>query len=709
MATQPTNNPVPSESPRDLKFNAGKIDEFVTSLVNTYLDRFGNEHYTIEGLRWLAQQAIAEFGWIPVGTFHAGATLTLPNQLLKDTTDGEYYRWDGTFPKTVPAGSTPSSSGGVGTGAWLSVGDATVRQWVKANYDESTYQQIQTGNFATGTTVTSKFQTVYYPTDSHWYRYLGTIPSGGLVVAPNSSPDSSWENVDTQQIISLRKLNELSTQSIAGYIGVNIDMPVAVKDSDNQGAIVSAGVTIRNDLPTQNAVKTSKIQSAFRLDGDNISLIGLRGVGSAAADNSATSEFITSRMAWSQGRRLKNISIKDVYTNGQTTAVHLLGVDGATVKNIESENMKYSPTTLNSAGGYCILIGGGTNGVIIDGIKHTLRAGADRHALYISNTLPFVDVATSGWYNVKVSNVYCDWRENTDSNGIFAMSPVHLRAGKGFSIDGLTAIGRIGTAVDLENQHGLISDVTIRNVVARDAVSYSNGTLTDTGVIRLGYNQYTFGIDNVSISGCDLKIKRGTGMATNSDHCVLVDRATDISITDNKLTTETGSSILVRDSSNVTIDRISDTLVDSTSSLPVVELINCSNVYIGNIKTNRGTIASDKTVTFSGSCTDITCAFPRVIAFTVTNGVVSSVSDRWSMLSATPSFSGNTIVVSLLPHVTQQAADGCRLQLDTISTTGIVKSSSASKSISIGCVNTTTGAGVASNTVTMRVEVHFSR
>ncbi|EOJ6040688.1 hypothetical protein ACM36E_001789 [Cronobacter sakazakii] len=709
MATQPTNNPVPSESPRDLKFNAGKIDEFVTSLVNTYLDRFGNEHYTIEGLRWLAQQAIAEFGWIPVGTFQAGATLTLPNQLLKDTTDGEYYRWDGTFQKTVPAGSTPSSSGGVGTGAWLSVGDATVRQWVKANYDESTYQQIQTGNFATGTTVISKFQTVYYPTDSHWYRYLGTIPSGGFVVAPNSSPDSSWENVDTQQIISLRKLNELSTQSIAGYIGVNIDMPVSVKDSDNQGAIVSAGVTIRNDLPTQNAVKTSKIQSAFRLDGDNISLIGLRGVGSAAADNSATSEFITSRMAWSQGRRLKNISIKDVYTNGQTTAVHLLGVDGATVKNIESENMKYSPTTLNSAGGYCILIGGGTNGVIIDGIKHTLRAGADRHALYISNTLPFVDVATSGWYNVKVSNVYCDWRENTDSNGIFAMSPVHLRAGKGFSIDGLTAIGRIGTAVDLENQHGLISDVTIRNVVARDAVSYSNGTLTDTGVIRLGYNQYTFGIDNVSISGCDLKIKRGTGMATNSDHCVLVDRATDISITDNKLTTETGSSILVRDSSNVTIDRISDTLVDSTSSLPVVELINCSNVYIGNIKTNRGTIASDKTVTFSGSCTDITCAFPRVIAFTVTNGVVSSVSDRWSMLSATPSFSGNTIVVSLLPHVTQQAADGCRLQMDTISTTGIVKSSSASKSISIGCVNTTTGAGVASNTVTMRVEVHFSR
>lgn len=59
MATRPTQNSVPSESPRDLKFNAGKNDEFVTLLVNTYIDRLGNEHYTIEGLRWLAQQAIA--------------------------------------------------------------------------------------------------------------------------------------------------------------------------------------------------------------------------------------------------------------------------------------------------------------------------------------------------------------------------------------------------------------------------------------------------------------------------------------------------------------------------------------------------------------------------------------------------------------------------------------------------------------------------
>lgn len=136
MATQPTNIPVPSGSPRDLKFNAGKIDEFVTSMALKYIDRFGGEHYTIEGLRWLAQQAITEFGWVPLGTFQAGATLTEANQILKDETDGEYYRWDGSFlpsGKIVPSGSTPSSSGGVGVGAWISVGDSALRSMLASS------------------------------------------------------------------------------------------------------------------------------------------------------------------------------------------------------------------------------------------------------------------------------------------------------------------------------------------------------------------------------------------------------------------------------------------------------------------------------------------------------------------------------------------------------------------------------------------------
>ncbi|MDU7480407.1 MAG: hypothetical protein E7K90_03290 [Hafnia alvei] len=130
MATQPTNLPVPSESPRDLKFNAGKIDEFVTSPEQKYIDRFGDEHYTIEGINNLAQQVMNSFGYITLTdvSFTIGATITKPNEVLFNEANGEYYKWTGSFAsgsKVVPPNSTPESTGGIGAGAWLSVGDAT--------------------------------------------------------------------------------------------------------------------------------------------------------------------------------------------------------------------------------------------------------------------------------------------------------------------------------------------------------------------------------------------------------------------------------------------------------------------------------------------------------------------------------------------------------------------------------------------------------
>ena len=127
MATTPTNKPIPSEDPRDLKFNAGKIDEVVTSNAHYYTDRFGVRRFTIAGFQYTAEEAIRNYGYITMDSFEDGATLTLPNQVLRYEATGEYYRWDGEFPKTVSAGSTPEASGGVGIGAWVSVGDASLR------------------------------------------------------------------------------------------------------------------------------------------------------------------------------------------------------------------------------------------------------------------------------------------------------------------------------------------------------------------------------------------------------------------------------------------------------------------------------------------------------------------------------------------------------------------------------------------------------
>lgn len=101
MATTPTNKPIPSEDPRDLKFNAGKIDEVISGTNHYYTDRFGARRWTVAGFQQAAEEAIRNYGYIPMDSFEDGATLTLPNQVLRYEVTGEYYRWDGEFPKSV--------------------------------------------------------------------------------------------------------------------------------------------------------------------------------------------------------------------------------------------------------------------------------------------------------------------------------------------------------------------------------------------------------------------------------------------------------------------------------------------------------------------------------------------------------------------------------------------------------------------------------
>ena len=61
--------------------------------------------------------------------FSDGGTVESPSQqvLYINGSDVKSYVWTGSFPKTIPVGSTPETSGGVGLGAWVSVGDASLR------------------------------------------------------------------------------------------------------------------------------------------------------------------------------------------------------------------------------------------------------------------------------------------------------------------------------------------------------------------------------------------------------------------------------------------------------------------------------------------------------------------------------------------------------------------------------------------------------
>lgn len=149
MATTPTQLPIPSEKPQDLKFNAGKIDEFVTSMGWTYTDRFGVKHYTIEGVRHIAELGfsaqllsqeqrfnlfIQNSGYEVIGDYEDGpVTITEYNQLI---------RYDGELWKIIAATDIPFTTTGNNASSWIidsahlvSVGDAALRQNLYSDED----------------------------------------------------------------------------------------------------------------------------------------------------------------------------------------------------------------------------------------------------------------------------------------------------------------------------------------------------------------------------------------------------------------------------------------------------------------------------------------------------------------------------------------------------------------------------------------------
>lgn len=116
--TYNTGNPIGSSDARDRSDNSENLDLAVNSLSQTFVDRFGVTRDTLEGI-------YQKSAYYRAGTFDAGYTLTNNRQTL--AYGNVEYSWSGVFPKVVPAGSTPATTGGVGAGAWVDRTDVTLR------------------------------------------------------------------------------------------------------------------------------------------------------------------------------------------------------------------------------------------------------------------------------------------------------------------------------------------------------------------------------------------------------------------------------------------------------------------------------------------------------------------------------------------------------------------------------------------------------
>lgn len=486
MATQPTKLPVPSETPRDLKFNAGKIDEFVTSTAHTYIDRFGVQHWTIAGIEYTAAQAISQFGYIAMDSFQAGAMLTLPNQVLRDTSTGEYYRWDGALPKDVPAGSSPDSTGGKGAGAWISVGDASLRS--DLNLDSGS-ALIRTDNGETldsrigKSSADSFFYTSYYKSATSPFEALklaiadAKLYAGGVPTIINSHSNIEFtEGITIDFRCNIDMGNATITSTMVGGALIKLTGAQRIEIGNFEMVGSGTGNTTRAFWANNAALFTlydAKIRGfkenvwidgvsyghyLTRVDAGNPVSRGIYCVADTCAESYWTDVYIGMNAAWCIST---TIGI-EMYASSATDTGAFYWVNVLSVTNYAAGARTGTGIYLNGSSfqGTCPIewLGGGADGApIAQGLK----------GLVIRN-----------WAQVKCVKV---WTSNTEINVADTPSFIGGNCATGFTLKGaLRNPVFVGVrCVDAATAFILDSTLTIAGYIRESATVYGNAIADD--------------------------------------------------------------------------------------------------------------------------------------------------------------------------------------------------------------------------------------
>ena len=485
MATTPTQKSVPSESPIDLKFNAGKIDEFVTSFSQWYVDRFGVQHYTIEGLKQLVLQQIYNLGWNLKGTFQGGGTVTAAGDLLQDTASLIWYRWDdlSTLPKTVPSGSTPASAGGTGPGKWQPVEVSDVLRKDLAAADG--FKLI--GRCATVAALRLVEPTINKQMISLVEYASGTGYGGGILWYDNTDTTSADNGVDVFVTTGGKRWKRLSSRiTLLDACGVpGTDSSVALQrlvDAKKgklvvipEGEFIVAGITLNN---------SSYNNTHFQCEG----IMKLRQRVSTSENNAGMPAFM-------------GLLLKDVFN----VSGHIR-FDGQRAIQPNEEHI------------YCVgIAGGGGHDFTVD-IKEIKGDG-----FYISQSDWLANSAVTD--GIRISGTI----SNTAIDGRNAVSVISC---KNFNIDlsmknvgGVVGGGQQPGGIDLEpNYDYQIVDSGLINLVADNCwyglcffgKSYNITNITVTGSLRNNTHPYLsrFRACNISLT------VRDSGAAGEMDTCL---------------------------------------------------------------------------------------------------------------------------------------------------------------------------------------------
>lgn len=151
--------------------------------INTNFERNSREQW---------RRSLAEAGLKLVsGSFEEGATANSSTDAVWHIAGGQCYAWDGAFPKTVPAGSTPASTGGEGAGKWKELLNYDLTQQImvslRRSYAEAGINLVD-GSFARGGTVSTATDVLLNEVDGKVYSWGGILPK---TVPSGSSPETT--------------------------------------------------------------------------------------------------------------------------------------------------------------------------------------------------------------------------------------------------------------------------------------------------------------------------------------------------------------------------------------------------------------------------------------------------------------------------------------------------------------------------------------
>lgn len=607
MSRYNTNNPVPSNEVKDISDNAQIVDEIVHSQQTTTKDRFGNDLKTWQGIQQDANEAISQFGYITMDSFEDGNTLTLPNQALRLESTGEYYRWDGAFPvdgKVVPPASTPETTGGIGLGAWVSVGDSTLRALLASVEGAK--------NIGNGQSTVDQF---LYHTPEEFYTTSMDSAFASSLSATATDGRTTWVKGNKSL---------LSSSTIPDGVKILHDGTITSAETNNLPVLWMGN----NSKVTGGSIVSTGRSQALRAEGKlrlNVDSV------------SAKSTFINynSLPAYAfDFYDITDLNVKGVYGESYTGGVALTRTNRTQISGATFRGMIYHPSL--GAGGYGVLLQGAKNTIITDLF---FKAGADgygRHGIYVSRT------GTDFCSNTIVNGAVFDYTEQPATTP--PPGAINIRANDRLVISSTIIDGSRLTGT---TENGNISSlVVVGNVIS----SFKYGTNIAYG-ITLGDDTGTNKVRNCIVSNNIVTIVLKDGAPSEFLYAIVV-AGQDNSYSGNYTRIpDQGQPYLVRqNANNILIEGAMDTGPLPGQGLPFILFDGiASNISIKGCKTNRPWFRPGN---LSG-VTDLTVDWSRSCAIALNSGTPSY--DDSNELIASTSVSSTNAVITFNSHVTTAA------------------------------------------------------